>query len=83
MDNAKGNLMALTSYDQLTVDNARALAALASVDDILAYEAAKGKISIPSGADESATCYAIAFGRAAATISQLTALIEHLTGETT
>lgn len=81
MDNAKGNLMALTSYDQLTVDNARALAALSSVEDILAYE--KGKISIPSGADESATCYAIAFGRAAATISQLTALIEHLTGETT
>jgi hypothetical protein len=72
----------LLPSDQLTIDNARALASLHTAADIRAYEEAKGTPAHYFDADETATSYAIAFGRAAATIKQLASLIEYLTTET-
>jgi hypothetical protein len=71
--------MALSPHDQLTIDNARELARLHTVADIRAYEDARGTPAHYFDADETATSYAIAFGRAAATINQLASLIEYLT----
>ena len=54
---------------------ARELASLRTADEIRGYETAKGTPGHYFDADTVATSYAIAFGRAAATINQLASLI--------
>jgi deoxyxylulose-5-phosphate synthase len=72
----------LLPSDELLIARARKLASLRTADEIRGYETAKGTPGHYFDADTVATSYAIAFGRAAATINQLASLIEHLTQET-